>query len=210
MRPNHERRMVLAIGEAVLPGGDTMPAFDDASVRRVLDYVAGEGPAAMPAFRGFLRAIDAACRVRHGRGIVAAPAARRLATLRSLYEGNAATRTLCKLGLAPLKTMHLDHPSVFRAIGCQYRPDKASRDRDRNVARQIFDGDALDGLQSLEADVVIVGSGAGGAVLAAERRPGRDAAEVYAAVRRAMDVKIFDEGIPCDASGTPRPFAARN
>ena len=48
------------------------------------------------------------------------------------------------------------------------------------------------------------------AVLADEQRPGRTPAQVYAAVRKAMDAKIFDEGIPCDnATRTPSPFAAR-
>ena len=45
--------------------------------------------------------------------------------------------------------------------------------------------------------------------LSAESTPGRPVAEVYRAVRRAMDIKIFDEGIPCDRHGTPSPFGAR-
>ena len=45
--------------------------------------------------------------------------------------------------------------------------------------------------------------------LAAERRPGRSDRDVYAAVRAAMDEKIFEGGLACDASGTPSPFGAR-
>jgi hypothetical protein len=44
------------------------------------------------------------------------------------------------------------------------------------------------------------------AVLAAERRPDRNPAEYYEAVRKAMNIKIFDERIPCDASGKASPF----
>ena len=46
-------------------------------------------------------------------------------------------------------------------------------------------------------------------VLAAERRPGRDAHAVYAATRRAMDARIFDDGVACDEAGTASPFASR-
>ena len=51
-------------------------------------------------------------------------------------------------------------------------------------------------------------------VLAAEKRPGRTEAEVYAATRREMDRRIFEEGIPCDANAPaadrrPNPFASR-
>ena len=48
------------------------------------------------------------------------------------------------------------------------------------------------------------------AALASERRPGRSERDVYEAVRKVMDEKIFDDGISCDLDGkTPSPFAAR-
>jgi choline dehydrogenase-like flavoprotein len=188
MRPERERELITAAGRAMLPAGSKLPCFDETSADRVIAYLAKEAPLARTAFRGFLHSLDATCRLRYRRGLAAATDAQRLNVMRLLYEQSAATRLLCKLGFAPLKTLHLDDPRVYRSVGCQYRAAPVKREVDRRTAGQIFNAESLEGLQQLETDVVVVGSGAGGAVVAAEL------------ARRGHDVVILEAGAHFDRS----------
>ena len=106
--------------------------------------------------------------MRFGRSLSTCDVESRLGLLRSLYEGNAATRLVAKIGLAPIKTLHLDDPRVYRSVGCQYRAAQAASESAPHVKAQIFNAESLEDLQTLTCDVVVVGSGAGGAVVASE------------------------------------------
>ena len=163
-----ERATLLAVGQAVLPGGATIPRFSSDSAGRVAGYMAEEGPAALRGIRAFLHTVDAASRLRHGHAAASAGDDAIRGILHRLDTLGWPTRMLVKLGLAPIKVMHLDDPAIFESLGLRHRPAAASRETDRRRDQQVFDGDSLEGEHELEADVVVVGTGAGGAVIAAE------------------------------------------
>ena len=168
MNAQEEESLITSIGEAILPEGESIPAFDKESARRVSAHLRREGVDTYRAFQGLLRGLDIACKLRYGRGLRRCTPTKRLELFRALYERTPATRLASKLALAPLKTLHLDHPRVYRSVGCQYRAEPAPRESKRQVDAQVFNGDSLEGLANLECDVVVVGSGAGGAVVASE------------------------------------------
>ena len=167
---DHQRleELVTAIGRAVLPGGDVVPVYTRTSAVRVLRYLEEEGPAPFAGFRAFLGLVDAATRLRHGQGVRRAAPAQIRGALRALEGFGYGTRMAVKYGLAPIKVLHLDQPGFFDAIGCSHRPRPAPPERDRVRERQVFDAASLSDIPRLEADVVVVGSGAGGAVAAFE------------------------------------------
>jgi len=132
--------------------------------------------------------LEATSRLRYGKTMTATSEVQRLNVMRLLYEKSAPSRLLCKLGFAPLKTLHLDDPRVYRSVGCQYRAAAVKREVDRRTAGQIFNADSLEGVQQLDADVVVVGSGAGGAVVASEL------------AGRGHDVVILEAGAHFDRS----------
>ena len=160
--------LLVAIGRAVLPAGELIPVFGEASARRALAYVEDEGRQATLGFRAFLRAVDVGVRLRYGHGAVRAAPAEVRAVLRALEAASYPSRIMVKYGLAPIKVMHLDDPGFFDRIGCDHLPPAAQPERDRVRERQVFDADALEGVTHLEADVVVVGTGAGGAVVGYE------------------------------------------
>ncbi|MGM0576358.1 MAG: GMC family oxidoreductase N-terminal domain-containing protein [Myxococcota bacterium] len=175
MPDERDIRILTALGEAVLPAGEVLRGFDEGSARRVLDYMVAEGAAELAGFRAFLRGLDAAARLRHGRGLAGIPPEARLRLLDRLESMSWAGRVTVKMATAPIKAVHLDDPRVFEALGLRYLPEAASPEPDRAREQQAFDGDRLEGVRSLEADVVVVGTGAGGAVVAAElARRGRE------------------------------------
>ncbi len=165
---SHLRDTVLAIGRAVLPPGRVLPGFGEATADRVLRFVTDEGRETEIAYHAALAGLEAAARLRTGRRLAALSPERRLDVLRGLERLSYPTRMAVKSVLAPIKTLHFDDPALFAALGVPYRPAPAARERSRVREQQVFDGDGLAGVGVLEADVVVVGTGAGGAVVAAE------------------------------------------
>jgi len=154
-----------------MPPSATLPGFDGDSVERTRAYLASQGRDTELAFAGAIHALDGLCRVRTGRGLARQRGHRILDVLRWVESLPYPLPMLVRYGLAPLKGAHFDAPTVRAALGLDAPPAPARVarvERDRVRAQQVFDGDSLDGLDTLEADVVVVGSGAGGAVVAFE------------------------------------------
>ena len=78
-----------------------------------------------------------------------------------------AVRSLLRALLTPLKFAHFDHPSMYAHVGCRYELD-AVRDEEPRWLARVTDGRAVDEDLSLECEVVVIGTGAGGAAAAHE------------------------------------------
>jgi choline dehydrogenase-like flavoprotein len=155
---------LVALAEAALPAGRLFPAAD-ASVARKAALFVGTLPSPLPAgFTALLRALDLWSLAREKTRFAALPPARRLAVLASWERtevGALAVRALT----TPLKLAHFDDAAIYRALGCRYvlDPPKAPLPRWR---AQVVDAATLEDGEVLECDVVVVGTGAGGAPVA--------------------------------------------
>jgi choline dehydrogenase-like flavoprotein len=162
-----ERWIVVRIAEVATPpgrilpppGGDTADALE-----RLLEAL---GPAAA-GFRAALRALDLAAVVLEGARLSDLPFDRRLRALERLAESEASF-ALVRAVIAPLKIVRVDACAPLeRALGAEPRvaglPIAPERPR---WEAQMTDARALGGDVELEVDCVVVGSGAGGAPVAA-------------------------------------------
>lgn len=158
-----ERAQLELLAATALPPGRLLPGATPATVTRLEHFLADLPPSAQAGYRHLLRALDAESLLRTRTRFAALPYGRRVEVLESMERGEA-TRLALRGLLTPLKLAHFDDPEVYKALGCRYVVDPPlGRERAR-WTEQITDAATL--TDDLECDVVIVGTGAGGAPIA--------------------------------------------
>jgi choline dehydrogenase-like flavoprotein len=160
--------MLVQIAEAATPGGAILPPPGGDTVDALERLLAGIGRSATVAFRTALWALDLAAIPLEGAPLSQLPLDRRRAALERLHAADA-TFWLARAVVAPIKVVRVDGcVPLERALGIERRranlPIASER---RRWEDRIFDARALGGDVEIEADAVVVGSGAGGAPIAA-------------------------------------------
>lgn len=162
--PRAALRSSLAFAEAVLPGGAGVPAADEATVGEVEALLAHVSPRVVTAFRWAQRTLDAAARLATGRPFHRLDRAAQDALLARWERDPVLGAPLNVLSMA-YKFVHFDRERVYEALGGQL-----------HVVRQLEQPRWLDGIVAaddfedaeVECEVVVVGTGAGGAVVGKE------------------------------------------
>lgn len=176
-----DRATLLAIAGAALPASRALDAADAECVRRAIDVVARAGDAALTAWLGLARTLDAQARTTKRAAFASLPLGERLALLQGWAEG-ATTRHLVRALLAPLKLGYFDDERVHGALGLRFTtPPPAGTERQR-FRERIESASAVPAGETLECDVVIVGTGAGGGPVAKEL------------AERGLAVVVLEEG----------------
>jgi choline dehydrogenase-like flavoprotein len=164
----HLRRTVTAIAETALPAGARFPAADGRTVEKVEQFLAEE-PMMAKGYVGLLRALDAAALVRHRRLFADLDDERRLALLDSWRTAGFHRRNWLRALVTPLKMAHFDDEVLYKHLGCVYQFDKPRPEaKPAWWSERVHPGAALGGDLAVEVDVVVIGTGAGGAVVAKE------------------------------------------
>lgn len=163
----HEREALLAIAVSAMPAGRRAPAPDRATIDRFEAYLA-VGPAEhRAALRALLLGLEAACFSTTFRRLAALPPARALALLER-WSAHEPTRLALEGILVPLRLAHHARAEVQAALGVRHpAAPPASAEQPRWRAR-IENAGKLEADLAVEADAVVVGTGAGGAPVAAE------------------------------------------
>ncbi|MBL8920094.1 MAG: GMC family oxidoreductase N-terminal domain-containing protein [Myxococcaceae bacterium] len=160
-----ELAQLEVFASTVLPAGQVLPAAGRAATLRAADLVEQLPGPAQAGFRALLKALDARALLSFGSRFRALPLGRRVAVLEAL-DASEATHLLLRALLAPVKLGYFGDRAVWEQLGCRFevQPPKVlehARWRDQHLeAVSLADG------ETLECDVVIVGTGAGGAPLA--------------------------------------------
>src|SRR5579859_5083843 len=162
-RPSQDRAR-LALAEAILPGSATIPAADEATLASAREVLSELHPAVGRAWETAQRLFDSASIARTGRPFHALGAARQQDLLAS-WEGDPVLRGPLSLVSLVYKFVHFDRPDVYRALGGT-----------RNMVRDLDQPRWLSQVHraatweegEIGCDVVVVGSGAGGGVVARE------------------------------------------
>jgi hypothetical protein len=159
------RVTALAFANALLPAGKILPAAGEATLRRLEAKLGGFGAGVLAGYGALLRTLSNATRPTHGgRRFHELTVDEATAVLRRMRDGGTARRTMLTALAAPMKTAHFDDPELYGHLGCTWRHDGAAEPA--RWRQQIVDGAELDA--EVECDVVVVGTGAGGAVVAKE------------------------------------------
>ncbi|MEB2310737.1 MAG: GMC family oxidoreductase [Sorangiineae bacterium] len=158
-------RVARALALAVLPSGSLMPGADDATLVRLAKSVASFGSPS-----GYLRLLDLlefAPLATTGKRFSALEPERGAEFLARWHEGSQAARGAFIALTYPLKNAHFDDRDVYRTLGCVWENPPVHDEVPRHMQR-VTPASELDAHEVLECDVVVVGTGAGGAVVAKE------------------------------------------
>jgi choline dehydrogenase-like flavoprotein len=169
---HREREILQAIAGTVIPPGRILPgAGNSRSVDRIIALLSSLPPGVLRSFRALLWTIETTAVARYLKPFTKLTEERQNTFLRSWIRGNIARRAAIRLLTLPLKVAHFNDPALFEEIGCIWKPEAASRETSR-WRSQIINADGLESTfgstDDLEVEVIVVGTGAGGAVVAKE------------------------------------------
>ena len=157
-------RSALALARALLPGSARIPGADAESVRLADEAVAELSPWLAKPWTAAQRALDLAAIMRTGKRLSALDPDRADELVRA-WQRDPVLRQPLNIVSVVYKMVHFDRANVMRAMGG--RPNVAGNlDRPRWLS-QIHHADTWDE-GDLECDVVVIGTGAGGAVVGRE------------------------------------------
>jgi choline dehydrogenase-like flavoprotein len=179
-----EREALHAIATAVMPPGRRVPGADGRCVDRFEQIVSQIGGGAISAARALIAALDAESYARRLRPLARVSEERRRAILEGWRTGGYLRRTALRALLTPLKLAHFDDVALWRDLGCVFPAVEAPAtiDRPRWMSERVTRGADVVADEELECDVVVIGTGAGGAVVAREL------------VEQGLTVVVLEEG----------------
>ncbi|HIA01649.1 MAG TPA: GMC oxidoreductase [Myxococcales bacterium] len=164
-----ERQIAIALADAVIPPGAKIPGGgNDQTINRFESIIQSYGDTAAYGFKAFLWALESYAMGRYLKSFSTLDHETRCAMLESWAEGDIGRRASLRIATIPLKIAHFNSAAMFDLLDCKWQPRKASPETAR-WRSQIMTGDDLDPKDTeFEADVIVVGTGAGGAVVAKE------------------------------------------
>lgn len=162
---SRQRQLAVAFAESFLPAGRFLPAAGAASVERLETLLAGFGNNAVRAYAALLQSLEYSTLLRYRARFSRLPRQQRQAVLECALAGGRGSRMrLLALGF-PLKTAHFDDAVIFEQVGCVY--DRSGRTQAAKWMQNVCSAEEVCE-DEIAGDVVVVGTGAGGAVVAKE------------------------------------------
>ena len=158
-------RTLTAMANAAIPPHGSLPPVGAAAVARLTALLGEYG--AVAAYRNLLWALEIGTVATRGRRFSRLDREAQTAVLGRLAADAAPwSRGLARGLLMPLKAAYVDGLAVHEAIGCRYGVAPATGLERPRWRERIMDGRNCRDDDAIECDVAIVGSGAGGAVVA--------------------------------------------
>ncbi len=162
--PGFAYRSALALAEALIPGAPKIPGADEVTVARADEVVRAFHPMLAKAWRAAQAALAGAAIARTGRPFHVLSAAQQEELIRAWQHDPLLRTPLALVGLI-YKFVHFDRRAVYEAMGG--RPNVVSSLDNPRWLRQVRR--AVDCTEeTIECEVVVVGTGAGGAVVGRE------------------------------------------
>ncbi len=158
-------RAALALVEAMIPGSATIPGADETAVHLANTLVRDFAPQLAKPWALLHRTLDQAARLRTGKAFqdLTVPQQQHLL---SVWQQDPVLRLPLTVASLIYKLAHFDRPDVYAAMGGKRNVVK-HMDQPRWL-QQVVRANDWTGPQTLECDVVVVGTGAGGAVVGKE------------------------------------------
>ena len=180
-----EEKIALALASAAIPPGDHLPGGDGHTVKRLEKWIEGGTPSQAIGMRSLLWAAEAAAAASTGKRLSKMPRAEAERWLEAWRVSTShARRSLVRAVLSPIKIAHFGDAAIEENVGCKTSAARALAqvDEEARWRQQVVDGRAAAEDLELECEVVVIGSGAGGAACA------------YELARNGRAVVLLEEG----------------
>jgi len=178
-----EERILLALAEAAIPEGRFLEGGGPGTLERVYRLLDGAGESRVAGMRTLLWTAEMAPVPTHGRTLSSLDRERREAFLSRWERSRShALRSLLRVLLVPLKAAHFDEPRMLAHVGCKSGQEAPRASEPARWKRQMLHGREMSEDLRLECEVVVIGTGAGGAAAA------------YELARRGRAVLLLEEG----------------
>ena len=163
--PENLRELVLSLGRILVPATPDMPGFHLDSLQRFEIQLGRLGESAGKQFLSLLRILGWRAGIFGGK--VSQRQEKRLArAVQRLYEGSTPERQLFKTIGVMMKLSHYDAKEVYGHVGIAYNRTRPAKEKETYGG--LLSLQDLKELGEMEIDAVVVGTGAGGAVMAYE------------------------------------------
>lgn len=162
-----QKRVLQAYAETVITPGTYVPPCDDHTVATAQATLATLPQSLQRTYRMALKTFDGLARSRKGRAFASLSPDSRWQVVEYVGRLGSTGRGLLMLLGFPIKSAHFNRRDYLDAIGVPSY-DNPVRESPPDYMCQVNSPEELDEESDFEVDVVVVGSGAGGAPLAAE------------------------------------------
>ncbi len=162
------RRMFMALAEAAMPPAERLPGAGERSVERFELFLSVSDPWIRRFFLGLGRVMDGIVLLRYGRRFAGLSRGKREEILCSWMTGPSPFRHLVLALTTPLKISHFDDPEIHDVFESRYAPEAVVETSPPRYMKQVRHlPDCAEDVE-IQAEVAVVGTGAGGAVVARE------------------------------------------
>ncbi len=166
---HRERAIVAAIAEAAIPAGKLHEAGGQGTARRLMDMLDNLPRGFLDGYRALLWTAELSSWPSHRRSFSSLPLASRAEHFARWKHSS--LRPLAHLArgvLLPMRFAHYNSPDFYDKIGVPFQFDSPSAVEIARWNQQVTDGGDVEEDLDIECEVVVVGSGAGGAACAFE------------------------------------------
>ncbi len=160
-----DEKAALALARALLPPGRVMPAGNEKTVAGAVAFLGGEKSPVARGLGTFVRTLDAAAVLRTGRRFQNLSAPKQEELIKKWESDPVLRWPVFALGFL-FKSTHFDDPEIYQKLGCVYH--KGGPSEPARWMQQVFRGEEVEDGEEIECDVVVVGTGAGGAIVGKE------------------------------------------
>lgn len=162
-----EEEILAALAAAAFPKGKTLAAGGIETSKAALASLQSWPDAVRTGYQGLAATASLQCLASTGRPLHKLPPLQLAALLERWRQGPYPQRSALRLLLAPLKMVHFAAPKLYTKLGATFDYECPEvDDRPRYVQERSHDLRQEEEDLHLECDVVVVGTGAGGAVVA--------------------------------------------
>jgi choline dehydrogenase-like flavoprotein len=164
-----ERGALSALARAAMPAGRVFPGGSGIAVDKVDNFLALSPPAVAKGYRAMLWALEANAMMKHLRPLEKLSDEQLLALMEGWRKGDYGRRTVLRLLTTPLKVAHYNDQAMYDHVGCKFGSlPVAQAEKPRYMSERVTIPADLPDEETLDCDVVVIGTGAGGAVTAKE------------------------------------------
>ena len=174
-------QQLTLIARAVMPAGLGLPGASAQTVQAAVARLHTLSSGALRGYLALLPIVDGLARLRLHKPLHKLTVDQTLTLCQWLYQGDFVRRNLVRALVTPLKTAHFEDPRLWQAVSAPHRPlpvlSSTQTEREHPAVPSELSPAAhqrtqracdLPAGETLECDIVVIGSGAGGAVAAYE------------------------------------------